>query len=558
MSTWKRYIILAAVGAVLFLPFLGATPLFDWDEANFAEASREMLATGNYLQVQIGFEPFYEKPPLFFWVQAWIMSTIGVNEAAARLPSALTGIIVLPLLFGVGRSVEDDRLGLLWALAYAGSILPSFYFHTGVIDPMFNLLMFAAVLLLFHSMTNSQATSEVRQLRWALLAGICSGLAVLTKGPVGLGIPALVWMAVWLIHRRSTPLPWREALLFLTTSILVGSSWFILEWVSHGGGFLQQFVEYQRRLLETGEAGHGEPWYYHLVVVLIGCFPASLMALGGMRPSQSESPQRTLFHWWMLVLLFVVLIVFSAVRTKIVHYSSLAYYPVTFFAAVFLHRAWKEHTRPHLLPTLAAVAMGLLWGTAMTAFPLLMKHKDLWIDRVKDAFARANIAAPVQWGMVDTVPGLILLGTAIVAAILVIRRRRLPAMLTLFGGTMLAMWLFLPIVVPKLHEHVQGSMLKFFRTQGPRDVYVRAIGFRSYAQYFYGAQRIDQSPRHMGIAPEDFEKWLLTGPIDKPAYFVCKINDAPTYRRILGAGYGEENGYVFFKRMPGSRPANSP
>lgn len=558
LSTWKRYAIAAAVGAVLFLPFLGVVPLFDWDEVNFAEASREMLVTGNYLQVQIGFQPFYEKPPMFFWVQAFIMSHIGVSEVAARLPSALTGIIVLPLLFGIGRWVEDERFGFLWAFAYAGSILPSFYFRTGVIDPVFNLLMFASILLLFRSMMNAPAKPSAQQMRWAMLAGLCAGLAVLTKGPVGLAMPALVWVTVWLIRRRTEPLPWKEALLFFATSVLVGSTWFIVEWVSHGPEFLHQFAEYQLRLLQTGEAGHGQPWYYHLLVILFGCFPASLMALGGMRPRPSESSERTLFHWWMLVLLFAVIIVFSMVRTKIVHYSSLAYYPVTFFAAVFLHRAWKERTLPHLLPTLAAVATGLLWGTVLTALPLVLKYKELWIDRVKDAFARGNIGAPVEWSLLDTLPGLISLGATVAAGILVFRRQRVPSMLALFGGTMLTMFLFLPMVVPKVHEHTQGSMVRFFRTQGSHDVYVRAIGFRSYAQYFYAAQRIDQSSRHVGVAPEDFEKWLLTGPIDKPAYFICKTNDVPAYRAILGTEYGEENGYVFFRRLPGSGSVNSP
>jgi 4-amino-4-deoxy-L-arabinose transferase-like glycosyltransferase len=53
-------------GALLFLPFLGAAHLFDWDEINFAESAREMLVTGNYQQVQINYKPFMEKPPFGF------------------------------------------------------------------------------------------------------------------------------------------------------------------------------------------------------------------------------------------------------------------------------------------------------------------------------------------------------------------------------------------------------------------------------------------------------------------------------------------------------------
>lgn len=62
----KHYYIVALIGALLFIPFLGQVHLFDWDEINFAESAREMMVSGNYFQVQVNFQPFWEKPPLFF------------------------------------------------------------------------------------------------------------------------------------------------------------------------------------------------------------------------------------------------------------------------------------------------------------------------------------------------------------------------------------------------------------------------------------------------------------------------------------------------------------
>ena len=67
----NRYpVLITVVSAVVFLPFLGNVHLFDWDEINFAESAREMLVSGDYFRVQVGFRPFWEKPPLFFWLQA--------------------------------------------------------------------------------------------------------------------------------------------------------------------------------------------------------------------------------------------------------------------------------------------------------------------------------------------------------------------------------------------------------------------------------------------------------------------------------------------------------
>ena len=96
---------LVALGALFFLPFLGSTHLFDWDEINFAESAREMMITGDYFRVHINFEPFWEKPPFFFWLQVVSMKIFGINEFAARLPNALCGIISLLVFYRIQISM---------------------------------------------------------------------------------------------------------------------------------------------------------------------------------------------------------------------------------------------------------------------------------------------------------------------------------------------------------------------------------------------------------------------------------------------------------------------
>ena len=92
MKSINRYrLLIVIIGALSFIPFLGLTHLFDWDEINFAEAAREMIVSGNYSMVTIDFQPFWEKPPFFIWLQALSMKAFGVNEFAARLPNAICG-----------------------------------------------------------------------------------------------------------------------------------------------------------------------------------------------------------------------------------------------------------------------------------------------------------------------------------------------------------------------------------------------------------------------------------------------------------------------------------
>ncbi|MES2387609.1 MAG: glycosyltransferase family 39 protein, partial [Bacteroidota bacterium] len=138
--------VIALVAALFFIPFLGRVHLFDWDEINFAECAREMFINGEYGRVYINFQPFWEKPPFFFWLQTACMHLFGVGEFAARFPNALCGIITLLLLYRTGAKLYNRNFGLLWAGLYIGSILPHFYFRSGLIDPWFNLFIFIAIL----------------------------------------------------------------------------------------------------------------------------------------------------------------------------------------------------------------------------------------------------------------------------------------------------------------------------------------------------------------------------------------------------------------------------
>ena len=115
----RNCFLLVLLGAICFLPFLGAVHLFDWDEINFAEASREMIETGNYMRVTIDYQPFWEKPPLFFWLQVMSMKMWGVNEFAARFVNAIFGILTLLVAYIVEKKLYDRTFGFLWAATFA-------------------------------------------------------------------------------------------------------------------------------------------------------------------------------------------------------------------------------------------------------------------------------------------------------------------------------------------------------------------------------------------------------------------------------------------------------
>jgi 4-amino-4-deoxy-L-arabinose transferase-like glycosyltransferase len=550
-------VVIAALAALAFIPWLGRLHLFDWDEINFAEGAREMLVTGNFRDVQIGFQSFGEKPPLFMWVQAMSMRIFGVGEFAARFPNALVGMITLVGVYLVGRRLVDRRFGLWWALAFGGSLLPNLYFRSGIIDPLFNLLIFAGTVAVFAF--ERQRHIDGRS-RWALIliSGVSVGVAVLTKGPVALLIPGLTWLALWAV-RRSRPNPIAPMFIWVAVATIVAAPWYVVvarEGVgASNGNFIDAFVTRQLELLRTGVAGHTGPWYFHLVMLALGCFPASAFAILALRRSNADAPSLRDFRLWMLLLLVVVVVVFSLVQTKIVHYSSLAYFPISFFAAVALTQGSKAWWPRYL--SISAGTIGVIWAVLFLAAPivgLMISHGDLDVSRLApDPFVRATLAAPVGWGPADLLVGIAYL-IAVVVALTVFRSgdkdvKRFAAIL--FVATAIAVPLVLARIAPKVERYTQATPIAFYDSLRGCDCYIAPLGFKSYAHLFYGRVPPGRSSRVAGVPAERYESWLLSGPIDRPAYFVSKLDKADRWRDQPGIKVtGERNGFVFFRRDP--------
>src|ERR1700740_732072 len=213
----RNNLLIALFGALLFIPFLGSVHLFDWDEINFAECAREMIVTDNYSQVQINFQPFWEKPPLFIWMQVLSIKMFGVNEFAARFPNAICGILTLLVLYNIGRKLFSDKFGLLWVLVYAGSFLTFFYFKSGIIDPWFNLFIFLGI---YYAVLHTNNPVGKNGAYTALLSGACIGLLGLTVGV----------LAVLKRFKGLTNI--RFLLLFLLSFLIFGFGWFLIEIVN--------------------------------------------------------------------------------------------------------------------------------------------------------------------------------------------------------------------------------------------------------------------------------------------------------------------------------------
>ena len=544
----QAFIIVAAL--LLFVPFLGAVHLFDWDEINFAECAREMLSSGNYLSLQMNYQPFWEKPPLFIWMSALSMKEFGVNEFAARFPNALCGVITLVLIYRIGKKVFDKQMGLLWVLCYAGSTLPQFYFKSGIIDPWFNLFIFSSVYALV--LYSYEKDRKLASLPLLLLSALLLALAVLTKGPVAVILVLLCVSVYTLIHRFKQVMSISHFFLYTLVVAFTGGIWFLFLWVSGKEEIIQHFVSYQIHLFQTEDAGHGGPFYYHVLVLLLGCFPASIFALRAFKPREADTPFQQHVKLWFVILFWVVLILFSVVQTKIIHYSSLCYFPLTFLAAYTLHAllkgslVWKRWMGAALLLT------GGLFGLALTLLPLVDRYKQNLISGgwIGDDFTKANLEAPVFWSGFESLIGLLSLGTLLYALWLFKREQMSKAIVVLFGGNLLAVHLATVVVVPKIEQYSQRAAIEFYESLQTRDCYCEALNYKSYAQYFYTLKQPAKNPESYSA------DWLLWGPIDKTAYFISKVTlteeNTRNYPHLKETG--RKNGFVFYLREPEKPP----
>jgi 4-amino-4-deoxy-L-arabinose transferase-like glycosyltransferase len=545
-SHGRLQLLILAIAALLFLPGLGAVHLFDWDEINFAEIAREMVVSGEWLRPQMHFEAFHEKPPLFIWMQALSMKAFGVGEFAARFPNAICGIITLWMLYRIGEQLRGRFFGIAWALAYIGSILPHLYFRSGIIDPWFNLFIFlglhALITLVQRDPKRDPRALNARSDRYAWFAGIFLGLAVLTKGPVGVLVPALVMFVYWAWKRFRFVLNLRRISIVALATLLTVSAWALIDLVRNGPDFMIAFFWRQVAMLTTEDAGHGGFFGYHFVVLLIGCFPASVFALQELlKPTRTTDAHENDHRRWMVILFWVVLILFSIVKTKIVHYSSLCYFPLTYLAALQLERIWKKNDG-FGWSRFALGGIGTLIALIVIAVPFVGMNIELIKPLfAQDPFALANLDAEVKWTGLEALAGVVLLGGLIAGHVLHARKRIRAAVLSVFAGGALFVTTTLFFFIKNIEGYSQRAAVEFFKSKSDERCWLLTKGYKSYVPEFYGRVKEAQ--------PDEATLWR--GPIDQPVYLACKmtyeeeVTALGTFREV-----SRRNGFVFFERRP--------
>ncbi len=545
----KYSLIIGVVAALFFIPFLGGVHLFDWDEINFAEISREMLLTEEYTRIYIDFKPFWEKPPFFFWLQSSAMSLFGVGEFAARLPNAICGVLTLIVLFNIGKTLFNTQFGLLWSLVYFGSVLPHLYFKSGIIDPWLNLFIFCGLyyVIFAHWKKSGYEGIQLTKSKWVYLfwGGFIVGMGILTKGQVAYLIVGLTLFIYWIYQRFRFYINVPEFLFFTIAATLVTFTWYGLETWKNGPWFITEFNKYQYRLFSTPDAGHTGFFGYHFVVFLVGCFPAAIFTIRSFfKLPQPEFKFQADFTRWMKILFWVVLILFSIVQSKIVHYSSMCYFPLTFLAALSIHHILSGNIKLNAWMKTGLGIIGGLFAVAVIALPILGRNIEILKPLFNDPFAVANMDADVNWTGIEAIPGVWLLFVLAFSIYWIAKNKKLRGIFALFIGTALFIQFTLFTSINKFEAYSQRAAIEFYKSKVGEDCYIVPRSFKSYAHLFYTRKKPVTNKNSYDFA------WLMSDKADKPVYIVTKAHKADVFLKQFSElkKVGEKNGFAFLRK----------
>jgi len=455
----SRAILRWLILAMLWFGPLNTPHLFEPDEGRYAEIPREMLVSGDWVTPRLDGIKYFEKPALQYWATAAAFTVFGQHAWTARLWSALSAYLGLLLTFVLARRLYDVRTAQLAVIIQASSLVYIALARITTLDMSlcFSLQMaMCALALLAQQRATVQGAATTSELahepppsrapdaRWhlPLLLGIGIALAVLSKGLVGILIPASV-AGLYFLWRRDWSLPLRARPWWSLLALLVlAAPWFLV--VSQRNPEFAHFffvVQHFQRYLSTAGFDRYQPGWFFIPVLVLGTLPWTTLLPGALRRAwqaarEGENGTALLLVWSVFVFVF-----FSLSHSKLIPYIL----PLLPAICVLLARHLASIPPPRFARHVTVIAL----CAGAVAMGLLV----LWqLPAATALLARASTGS-----IIASVAAFLLLAAATaLAANLAHRNRPIAAAAAAgLGGWMLAQCLLLGAEqLPRMHELV--------------------------------------------------------------------------------------------------------
>ncbi|HUA66760.1 MAG TPA: glycosyltransferase family 39 protein [Alphaproteobacteria bacterium] len=371
------------VGLLLFLAGSWVLPLTDRDETRFSEASREMIQRGDYVVPWFNGQWRLYKPVLIYWCQIASYRVLGINDFSARLPSVLFTIGTALLLVCWGRRIADSKTGFI-----AGAM-----FLTGLHIAVFGRAATADLVLIFFFTLAAWSGWELTRpqqparLKWWWIFYVALGLGFLAKGPEA-WLPLGAVILGRILRKDSFHLPPIQTAVGIIVPLAIIASWGIPALEQTHGMFWSVGMNeqvYQRAVaINNGHGLSGVPGFFlmlpfYFLTFFGSFFPWSTRVPAALRRWWRERRGDAL-GWYLLMVAAIVFLVFSLVKTKLIHYTLPAFPCLSLWLALQLREdatsfAWFQKRFvamiiivPALMLALAVVARNYalterLWRT---------------------------------------------------------------------------------------------------------------------------------------------------------------------------------------------------
>ncbi|MDH4162014.1 MAG: glycosyltransferase family 39 protein [Nitrospirota bacterium] len=316
----RDLLILTLFLALFFGILLGSRPLSVPDEGRYVEIPREMVVSHDWLTPRLNSVKYFEKPPLFYWIEAMLIRLFGLSEWSVRLGPALLALFGCLAVFFAGSRMFGRLTGIFSAIILATSMLYFALSRLITLDMPVSVLLTAALLSFLAATREPAGRTRVLFFRGFYAF---AGLAVLTKGLIGIVFPGMIIFSWMLVTGE-----WRllRSMHLLSGSVIffaIAAPWHILVGRANPEFFDFYFVRehFQRYLTKVHH--HYKPFWFFIPVVLGGLFPWSAFLVQAVRDAlpatwkDRRQHKETLFLllWAALIFLF-----FSASSSKLIPY----------------------------------------------------------------------------------------------------------------------------------------------------------------------------------------------------------------------------------------------
>lgn len=394
--------LLAGVAGVFTMP-----PL-DRDESRYAQASAQMLETGNFIEIRFQDAPRHKKPAGIHWLQAASVAVFSSEEArqiwAYRIPSLFGAMLAALAAWMAGLRLIDPRAAFIGAACFAVCILLGVEAAIAKTDAV--LVAFTTLSML--ALAHLKFRGGGRRAAIGFWAAFAAGIMI--KGPVTplVVIPALLALFLW--ERKAAwakPLAWWPGPLL---AVAIALPWYVAIEMATGFEFIKQAVgeDLQPKVI-GGVESHGAPPGYHTAFAILQLWPATLFLIPGFIPAwRALRARRDDADWagvrFLLAWAIPAFLIYELTPTKLSHYTMPVYPAFALLAGLGALELWKRAA-----PLWSRIASNILFGFAGLTGAALMVYLAMtygdgatqltaWIaGGVVAALTAAAIATPMRW-----------------------------------------------------------------------------------------------------------------------------------------------------------------